>query len=528
MIITKLSNIGAHKVSVKSYHAGVLTLDGRAFLWGRNDYHQVTLESDVDQSSPKLFNNNPNERIKDISCGTYHTSLLSYKMGLFYIGKGKESLYKFFTSPLNSDGLYKKQEMNKPKNMKEVSSNCLFATTTYTFLNQIYVDNDFILENLINEQKFLEHMLIVHGNFMKLIMKKVSMFTDPAPYENLYQTYTDLMNFIAANIKTLIEFSNRTIPECDIIMFKCVDEHLFIYKNYLETLCGVISVGGCKCISKTIDVPQCVYKVMDANVPKRDKKNDELLVHSLLAKPYERLSIYQRIVDNVSSHTNKADKFKDVSNKWSHFVENQGQKYKESLNTRDFWINSGKTISFLKSQHRRLIRESNTYPIHLQNASIFSSHWFVLLNDCFVHLNGSVSNVHDLKTIWVEPQQDLANGHYQISLKMPEDSIELYSNEGEDKIQWFHALQAAIKGALGKLHVHQPPVCRSATYTFCKNGYYKDATFSGRWLNGKMHGSGKIQWPDGRIYTGQFNNNFIHGFGRMDIPDIGKHPMVNY
>lgn len=35
-----------------------------------------------------------------------------------------------------------------------------------------------------------------------------------------------------------------------------------------------------------------------------------------------------------------------------------------------------------------------------------------------------------------------------------------------------------------------------------------------------MHGSGKLEWPDGRVYTGQFHNNLCHGFGRLEVPGI--------
>ncbi|GJQ66990.1 hypothetical protein Trydic_g7984 [Trypoxylus dichotomus] len=292
MIITKLSNIGAQKISVQSFHAGVLTLDGRAFLWGRNDYHQVTVESDIDQSSPKLFNTQSNERVKDLSC-------------------------------------------------------------------------------------------------------------------------------------------------------------------------------------------------------------------------------------DMISNSNKQQKFKDVLSKWNTFIDEQEINLKLAEETNTFWTTYTKTVEHLKTADRRIIRESHQFPIHLYNAGLFSSHWFILLNDVFIHMNGSTSIVHNLKTIWVEPQQDNTSGQYQISLKMPEESMDLYTTQAEEKIQWFHVLQNAIKSALGKNSAHQPPLVRSATYTFLKTGCYKDARYTGRWLNAKMHGSGKIEWPDGKTYTGQFNNNQMHGFGRMDIPNIG-------
>lgn len=87
MIVSKLSGIGAKKVSAGASHVAVLTLDGRALLWGRNHHNQVTLENNSDQSSPRQFPTVADERICDIACGTLHTAILNNKLSLKYIGK---------------------------------------------------------------------------------------------------------------------------------------------------------------------------------------------------------------------------------------------------------------------------------------------------------------------------------------------------------------------------------------------------------------------------------------------------------
>lgn len=106
---------------------------------------------------------------------------------------------------------------------------------------------------------------------------------------------------------------------------------------------------------------------------------------------------------------------------------------------------------------------------------------------------------------------------------MPEESLTVVAPDGVTKNTWYHALQQAIKMILNKKELYQPPLVRSGTYTFNKSGFLKDATYTGRWLNAKMHGSGKLKWSDGRTYTGQFSYNCLSGYGTMDIPNIGKY-----
>ena len=42
-----------------------------------------------------------------------------------------------------------------------------------------------------------------------------------------------------------------------------------------------------------------------------------------------------------------------------------------------------------------------------------------------------------------------------------------------------------------------PPITRKTEYTFRKFPELKNATYSGTWMHGKMHGHGKIVWPSG-------------------------------
>lgn len=90
ILVAKLSNTGLRKISCGAFHILALTLDGRVFAWGRNNHKQVTLESNVYQSAPRLFTTKlfPNERAKDMAAGSFH-SLVMMHHGLYFIGQSR-------------------------------------------------------------------------------------------------------------------------------------------------------------------------------------------------------------------------------------------------------------------------------------------------------------------------------------------------------------------------------------------------------------------------------------------------------
>ncbi|KAF5288576.1 hypothetical protein FQA39_LY15355 [Lamprigera yunnana] len=508
MIITKLSNIGVRKVSVQGSHAGVLTLDGRVYLWGRNDYNQVTTDTHIDQSSPRLFTVNLEERVRDFACGALQTTLLSSHLNLKYIGKrDREDEIKIYNLYSNN----KREVQHRGLITEEI-----LVSSQYFLLNKTcYVSS--VWNFILSEQEFLENMLLVYFNLIKTLMKKNINNVDSIVCEHLPKSFTDLLHFTAANIQSLLDFSNGVILDVDIIMFKCLDEFIFVYKKYFGVINDIISIGATAQISKFIDISSALYKIKNGT----KKCSVEHVVNCALTLPLQRLNLYSSLLFDLLLSLKKEPKSQDIYNKWNALVEEQEQKQMEAETTKEFWLNSGKVIEQFKKSKRTLLKESHKHPIHLLHAGRFSSHWFILLTDILVHVSGSTPHVHNLVTVWVEPVTENSYNQNQICLRMPEDTLILYTTEPEQKSGWLQALQGAIKAALNKSNAVQPPVVRTAEYVFYKVGFYKDAKYKGRWSNGKMHGSGRLEWPDGRIYSGQFSNNQIHGCGCMEIPNLG-------
>ena len=87
VLITKLNNTGIKKISCGNFHTLALTLDGRVYAWGRNNFHQVAQESTLDRSSPQLLNTQKaDERARDIAAGDEH-SLIMMHHRFFFAGK---------------------------------------------------------------------------------------------------------------------------------------------------------------------------------------------------------------------------------------------------------------------------------------------------------------------------------------------------------------------------------------------------------------------------------------------------------
>lgn len=516
MIILKLSSIGVCKISVESYHVSVLTLDGRAFLWGRNDHNQVTFDNKMDQSSPKVFAISPEQRIKDVMCGCYHTVILTDKITLKYIGINAENSVQLHSETVD-ELVY--EELGVPNNFCKRPLFCdVLCSFNYTVLNNVV---NFKSENFAKLQKLVEVLLVVQTNVIKLLTKKCTSLPDCALFERFCANFTNFLYITAVNVHSLLEFKYGISFEGDVAMFGHVEEYLLIYRRYLDALYDVLCVNGFQSILRVLDIPQHMYKLA-ANISKKDKNSDDLLLNTLFKQPFEALVTHLDIIEDFKTHSRWEKKIVEIKAKWLSFKEQQEEWLANAERTRQFWLESGKSVNFLKTPHRRLVRESNANPIYLSNAGRFSSHHFILLSDAFIHVSNSLSTVHPLKTVWIDPQPNDTSYQYPLNLRMPEDVLALHTMEAEDKINWFHVLQDTIKVSLNKRDAHQPPLTRTASYTFVKHPLYRDARYTGRWLNGKMHGVGKLEWSDGRVYTGQFNQNQMSGFGRMETPDFGK------
>ncbi|KAI4876025.1 hypothetical protein NFI96_002868 [Prochilodus magdalenae] len=265
----------------------------------------------------------------------------------------------------------------------------------------------------------------------------------------------------------------------------------------------------------------------------------DILIH-LFYLPIRHLHEYGHLLLKLATcyEVNSMDyqKLQDVCSKYESLALHLKRKRKEAEYTLHFWKSfPGKMTDSLRKPLRRLVCESSNKALTLQNAGRFSVNWFILFNDALVHAQGmlpckglfSTHHVFPLATLWVEPISEENAGLYGIKVTSPEETFTLLASSPSEKAKWLRAINQTVEQALsgagldttGAMMRADPPISRTASYTFYKDSRLKEATYEGRWVAGKPHGRGVLKWQDGRMYTGEFKNGLEDGYGDYIVPN---------
>uniref|UniRef100_A0A8D3E8B5 Alsin Rho guanine nucleotide exchange factor ALS2 n=1 Tax=Scophthalmus maximus TaxID=52904 RepID=A0A8D3E8B5_SCOMX len=303
------------------------------------------------------------------------------------------------------------------------------------------------------------------------------------------------------------------------------------YNEYCSCLGNFHVMGGVQALMKPSDFfgksPDLLQRLSDCseeNAPVAD------LLLALFYLPTRHLHEYGRLLLKLATCfevcSDNYQKLQDSCSKFEALVLQLKRKRKEAEYTCHFWKSfPGKMTDSLRKPHRRLVCESSNKALTLQNAGRFSVNWFILFNDALVHaqvsptctsalLFFSTHHVFPLPTLWVEPIPEENTGTFGLKVITPEETFTLLASSAMEK-----ALSRAGQDTASVSSGYEPPISRTASYTFYKDGRLKEATYEGRWLAGKPNGRGVLKWPDGRIYTGEFKNGLEDGFGEFASPN---------
>nr|XP_057908425.1 alsin isoform X2 [Doryrhamphus excisus] len=308
------------------------------------------------------------------------------------------------------------------------------------------------------------------------------------------------------------------------------------YTEYWSTLADFQVMGGFLTMTKPLldffgknpELLQRLAETTEENLAMVD------IFVALFCLPVHHLREYGRLLLKLATCfevcSGDYQRLQDSSAKFEALALLLKKRLKEAEYTSLFWKSfPGKMTDSLRKPHRRLICESSNKALTLQNSGRFSVNWFILFNDALVHAQGvapyknlfSTHHVFSLATLWVEPISDDSTGIYGLKVITPEEMFTLLASSPMEKTKWIHCINQAVDQALNisEEQKFEPPISRSATYTFYKDGRLKEATYDGRWMAGKPHGRGVLKWPDGRSYTGSFKNGLEDGFGEFVAPN---------
>lgn len=552
MVVMTLSGFGLQKVSCGKWHCSTLTLDGRLFIWGFNHYHQVSFDSREDKSGPKQFTENfDSDRVRDMTATDHHTLAYTHNKNIFYMGKHDDGFTESIVNlSKNKDETNEEEDstdtedITKLQTLENKSQNMCYhwrilSSGNFSYCSVEESEKNPEFQDLSIAQRYLEEMLIIYHNLVKPFLKKSKAITlHSNVYENVCDIFGDILNITALNVLSVWQYAEKHINECDISLIKNLEEFIYLYRKYYVAVSNLIVIGGFSHINNVVDVPTSVYNLFSDQLPsnkqKNTKKTSEAIVALAFVQPLTRLSSYKCIAQSLLRYKTKRkkldikshieDRLNKVISTLDTLIDEQEKKRKEAEITKLFWETVAKNLEQYRTPDRRLIRESKSRQLNLVNPGRFSSHWFILFNDLFIHVNGSTPYVHPLETLWVEPIPNTDSLVNVIQLTTPEEVISVSTTTEQEKTEWVHALNSSIRLILNKDATFKPPAVRSASHTFSsKNSFYKDAKYSGRWLDGKIHGNGKVDWPDGKLYVGQFQMNALCGHGKMEMPTQGEY-----
>ncbi|XP_063871928.1 alsin-like isoform X4 [Scylla paramamosain] len=355
--------------------------------------------------------------------------------------------------------------------------------------------------------------------------------------QQLLEAYLDVTQAVASSLSDLLDDQAADVTAA-IPIIRQVEEHKSIYQRYMKLVCDAVAMSGLTITTKeaTAVLEKC-QTVFASSVPEEKRRNPSDLFSYLILRPLQHIHEYESFLQTMKSDGENyyspftLDKIRVAHAHWRQLSITAHKNLLEAEDTKNFWETcSFKMVEALSTPSRRMLRESRTHPINVHNAGRFSSHSFVLLTDILVHIQYSTFSTYNLNTMWVEAVSNAPNVQHGIYITLPEETLTLTCPSSGDKNQWMYVLQEGIKRAVDKSEEsggtltslpRSAPLVRNASFTFTKNPLYKDATYSGQWVCGKLHGEGTMVWGDGRRYEGQFRQNVYHGSGRLEVPTGG-------
>ncbi|KAM3856982.1 alsin [Diretmus argenteus] len=569
LCIKSLSSKEVLRVAAGAHHSLALTAQSQVFSWGSNSSGQLG-HMESPSTIPRLAKMSEGIRVWDVAAGEKHTLLLAdgdcIQPILYYSGQQvKEGTPESHPKEPGQreeeeeeeeeqGGCYTQQPVLLPFCMNLGYVSAVFAGGQRCMALSDRNVMGFIasLHELASAERRLYCKLCsIKTQLIRPLLDLDSLSSVLGPVAvGLLQTLAGrfglLCHLTGQHSASLTANLRRGRDLKGLVILDLAGIFLDAYQEYCNSVGNFQVMGGFQALTKpsldffgkSPELLQRLAECSEENPPMAD------LLVALFYLPTRHVHEYGRLLLKLATcfevSSSDYQRLQDGCSKFEALALQLKRKKKEAEYTCHFWKSfPGKMTDSLRKPHRRLICESSNKALTLQNAGRFSVNWFILFNDALVHAQGvapykslfSTHHVFPLATLWVEPIPDENTGLYGLKVISPEETFTLLACSPMEKAKWLRAINQAVDQALsgagqetasggsGAGQKAEPPISRTASYTFYKDSRLKEATYEGRWLAGKPNGRGVLKWPDGRIYTGTFKNGLEDGFGEYIAPN---------
>lgn len=381
-----------------------------------------------------------------------------------------------------------------------------FLSSGYYFLVNHTIFSP-IGEYLSNEEKCLHEILSSYNSSIKPFLKKTACIPHGQLYDNLCHAFLNALNFSALTVKSLREYYVKHIKCIQIIFLKNTNELIILYRHYLKYFCNILCINGFEHISFLLE------------------HTNTHNIRVIFENPFGRFFNYMELIDELLKYENEfSDFLEEKKRQLDKFRIEKSVAIDEAEKTLKFWKTAEKIMmQDLQEPERRVILDSKDVPLKMLPAGPFSNHRFVLFTDYLCYYTGTLSKF-PLSTLWIESVQDVEQKKFNLKIITPEQTFIVSARKHEDKLKWLENISKQIKISLNKPLTSKVPITRNTSYEFsAKHGQYSGVKYFGMWSNGFMHGIGRLEFPDGRVYNGQMTNSEIQGFGQMFSPSHGTY-----
>ncbi|XP_076579653.1 alsin isoform X2 [Chaetodon auriga] len=557
LCIKSLNNKEVVRVAAGAHHSLALTAQSQVFSWGCNSCGQLG-HMESPSTVPRLAKLSEGIRVWDISAGERHSLLLAdgdcIQPIIYYSGQQVKE----------AEGSHSKEAEGGEEEEQRVGGGYTQQPVLLPFcMNLRYVSNVFAGgqrcvalsdRNVMGFIASLHELASAERKFYcKLCNIKVQIIRPLLELESLSsalgQVPLGLLQTLAGRFSILCHLTGQHAASLTANLRRGRDvksllilDHTGIFLDCYHEYCSDVGnfqvMGGFQSLTKpSLDFfgksPELLQKLSECS--EENPAMADLLV-ALFYLPTRHLHEYGRLLLKLATcfevSSTDYQRLQDSCSRFEALALQLKRKKKDADYTFHFWKSfPGKMTDSLRKPHRRLICESSNKALTLQNAGRFSVNWFILFNDALVHAQFSTHHVFPLATLWVEPIPEENTGLYGLKVITPEETFTLLASSPMEKAKWLRSINQAVDQALngvgqdpgtvssGSGQKLEPPISRTASYTFYKDGRLKEATYEGRWLAGKPNGRGVLKWPDGRKYTGSFKNGLEDGFGDFVAPN---------